>query len=107
MNQPEHTLVLTTLPAGHDALAFATRLVEERLAACVTILGEAQSVYRWEGRVTHDRERQLLVKTIASRVPALTARIAELHPSEVPEIVAVPIHGGLETYLRWVSEMTI
>ena len=107
MSQPDYLLILTTLPVDHDAPGFAARLVEDRLAACVTILGEVLSVYRWEGRITQDRERQVLIKTTAARAPALTARITELHPYRVPEIVAVPVQGGLEAYLRWVSEMTI
>ena len=107
MIQPDHVVILTTLPIDHDASAFASQLVEERLAACVTVLGEVQSVFRWEGRVTFERERQLVVKTTAARVPALTARMAQLHPYDVPEIISLPVHSGLTAYLRWVSDMTI
>lgn len=107
MTEPDHVVVLTTLPIDHDASAFAAQLVEERLAACVTVLGDVQSVFRWEGRVTSERERQLIVKTTGVRVPALTARMSELHPYDVPEIIVVPLQGGLPAYLRWVSEMTI
>lgn len=107
MTEPDHVVVLTTLPVDHDASAFAAQLVEERLAACVTVLGDVQSTFRWEGRVTCERERQLIVKTTAVRAPALTARICELHPYNVPELIVVPVQGGLPAYLRWVSEMTI
>lgn len=107
MTEPDHVVVLTTLPIDHDASTFASLLVEERLAACVTVLGEVQSVYRWEGRVTFERERQLIIKTTAPRVPALTARMTALHPYDVPEIITVSVQGGLPAYLRWVSEMTI
>ena len=107
MSEPELVLVLTTLPADHDARSLASTLVEERLAACATILGEVHSVYRWEGKVTSDRERQLLIKTAASRAPALVARIKALHPYTLPEIIVVPTRGGLDAYVRWVCEMTI
>ena len=107
MNQPEYLLVLTTLPADHDAGALATALVSERLAACVSVLGDMQSTYRWEGRVEQSAERQLLIKTTAARWPQLVERIRRLHPYDVPEIIAVPVHAGLPAYLRWVSEMTI
>ena len=107
MTEPDHVVVLTTLPIDHDASAFASRLVEEQLAACVTVLGEVLSVYRWEGRVMSERERQLMIKTTAARMPALTARMTELHPYDVPEILAMPVHRGLPAYLQWVSEMTI
>jgi periplasmic divalent cation tolerance protein len=107
VNQADYLLVLTTLPAGHDTAAFAQTLVSERLAACVSILGDAQSTYWWEGRVEQNPERQLLIKTTAARWPQLAQRIRDLHPYEVPEILAVPVHAGLPAYLGWVSEVTI
>ena len=107
MNQGEYLLVLTTLPADHDAEALAMALVSERLAACVSVLGDMQSTYWWEGRVERSPERQVLIKTTAARWPQLVERIGRLHPYGVPEIIAVPIHAGLPAYLRWVSEVTI
>jgi periplasmic divalent cation tolerance protein len=107
VTESECLLVLTTLPADHDAGAFAAALVTERLAACVSVLGMTDSTYSWEGRVERSRERQVLIKTTAARWPALADRIGQLHPYEVPELVAVPICAGLPTYLRWVSQSTI
>jgi periplasmic divalent cation tolerance protein len=106
VNTSECLLVLTTLPAAADAGAFATTLVEERLAACANILPEMESVYRWQGHVEHDRERQILIKTTAERFGALEVRIRQLHPHEVPELIAVPIVHGSERYLGWVRGMT-
>lgn len=103
---PDHLIVLTTLAADADAAAFATALVEERLAACVNILPEMTSVYRWKGEVARDAERQLLIKTSADRLDALRARIAALHPYEVPELIVLGVQDGSPAYLAWLSEST-
>ena len=84
-----------------DRLADA--LVGERLAACVTLLPGAQSVYRWEGRVERAEEVQLLVKTTRARFPALRERLVELHPYEVPELLALEAVDGLPAYLDWIT----
>ncbi len=73
-------LVWTTLGADADARTLAETLVNERLAACVTVQAPMDSVYRWRGSVEHERERQILIKTTTERVPALAARVRELHP---------------------------
>jgi periplasmic divalent cation tolerance protein len=100
-------MVFTTLPLDLDAAVFAATLVSERHAACVTVLGEADSTYTWQGRLERSRERQVLIKTAAARWPALVERIGQLHPYQVPEVIAVPISHGLPAYLRWVSDATI
>lgn len=99
-------LVLVTWPADKPAETLAHALVEHRLAACVSILPEMQSVYRWEGAVQQDAERQLLIKTTVDRLDALEARLAALHPYEVPEFLVVPIGGGSERYLAWLQQAT-
>jgi periplasmic divalent cation tolerance protein len=106
MDRPEHLLVLTTLPIGADATAFATTLVGERLAACVTIHEGAQSVYRWKGAIERDAERLVFIKTTSARWEALHARVRELHPYEVPELIAVPLVAGSPPYLAWLAEAT-
>ena len=103
---PEYVIVLTTLPADADGPAFGRTLVEERLAACVNLLPPMNSVYRWEGQVEHETERQVIVKTSRERVAALWDRIRELHPYEVPEFVVIPITDGSDAYLRWMGEST-
>ena len=100
-------IVLTTLPAGADALALARTLVTERLAACVNLLPEMTSVYRWEGAVSQDPERQLVIKTTGARVGALQARIRELHPYDVAEFVVLPVIDGSDAYLGWVRDSTV
>lgn len=106
MDNPEYVIVLTTLPPSHDAAAFARALVEERLAACVNIQAEMESVYRWQGRIEQDRERQVVIKTRAARIDALLGRVEELHPYDVPELLVIPILAGSERYLSWVSVAT-
>jgi len=102
----EYVLVLTTLPADADGDAFGRSLVEDRLAACVNLLPLMESVYRWEGRVEQESERQVVMKTSRERVDALWDRVRELHPYEVPEFIVIPITDGNDAYLRWVGEGT-
>lgn len=96
-------IVLCTFPAEGDAAALARTLVDERLAACVNVLPAMQSIYRWEGAVEEAAERQLVIKTTAARVEALQARLHALHPYDVPEFLVLPVTGGSEGYLRWLS----
>jgi periplasmic divalent cation tolerance protein len=102
----EHLLVLTNLPDREAALSLAHALVERRLAACVNVLAECTSVYRWQGAIENAAEVPVLIKTAAARYEALEQAIRELHPYELPEIVAVPIQGGLPGYLQWVAAET-
>ncbi|HEY7059069.1 MAG TPA: divalent-cation tolerance protein CutA [Vicinamibacterales bacterium] len=102
----EHVLVLTTLPVDADIAAFARSLVDERLAACVNVLPVMDSVYRWEGRVERESERQLIIKTTRERTETLWERVRELHPYEVPEFVVVSIVDGNDAYLRWIVDST-
>ena len=97
-------IVLTTIGLSADWRTFASQLVGERLAACVNILGEMDSVYRWQGQVEIERERQIVIKTTADRVPALQARVQELHDYELPEFIVLPLTGGSPPYLQWIRE---
>lgn len=106
MADTPNVLVLTTLPADADAPAFANTLVAERLAACVNVLAPMESIYRWEGEVQRDAERQLIMKTARAKVDALWQRVRELHPYDVPEFVVLPIVDGSDAYLRWLGDST-
>jgi periplasmic divalent cation tolerance protein len=97
---------MSTLPADADASALARALVEERLAACVNLLPPMESVFRWDGKVDRESERQLLIKTTRDRVAALWERIRELHPYDVPEFIVLPIVDGNAAYLKWIAEST-
>jgi periplasmic divalent cation tolerance protein len=102
----EYVLVLTTLPPDADAAAFARRIVEARLAACVNLLPIMESVYRWEGSIEQETERQIVIKTTRERVVALWERVRELHPYDVPEFLVLPVADGNDAYLRWVADCT-
>ena len=97
-------VVLTTLGAGADAAAFARTLVEERLAACVNVIGPVTSIYRWNGKVEQDAEQQLVIKTTIARLEALEARVKALHPYDVPEFLVLRAVGGSDAYLAWVRD---
>ena len=99
-------VVWTTLGSTADGHGIASMLVNERLAACVNVLPEMESIYRWKGQVETVHERQLVIKTTAGRVPALKARVHELHDYDVPEFIVTPIVDGSEAYLDWIREST-
>ena len=94
------------MPADDRGEAIARALVDERLAACVNVLGPMTSFYRWHGAVERDVERQLLIKTTRGRVAALQARLIELHPYDLPEFVVLPVSEGGPAYLDWVRNET-
>ena len=104
MSESDYVIVLVTMPADGEALRFATTLIEDRLAACVNVQSEMQSVYRWQGQIEQGFERQIVIKTTADLVPRLRERVKSLHPYDVPEFLVVPVTGGSEDYLKWVKE---
>jgi len=99
-------VVLTSLPVEADAEAFGETLVKERLAACVSVGAPMTSIYTWKGAIESGLERQVLVKTVRDKVPMLKARLAALHPYDVPELLVLPVAEGGEAYLAWVRECT-
>jgi periplasmic divalent cation tolerance protein len=99
-------LVLTTWPADQDPRALADPLVTERLAACVNILPAMDSVYRWQGRVQHDREHQVFIKTTVAMLRRVHDRVRDLHPYDVPEFVVVNPVAGAASYLDWIAAST-
>lgn len=96
-------LLYTTWPDAAAAAAAARTLVEERLAACINILGPVASVYRWQGAIEAADEVVVLLKTTQGRVAALKAALPTVHPYEVPELLVLPIADGLPPYLAWVA----
>jgi periplasmic divalent cation tolerance protein len=95
--------IITNLPDSEAAFNLARTLVQRRLAACVNVLSPATSFYRWEGREEQAHEVPVLIKTTAERYRAVEAAIRELHPYELPEILALPVTAGLEAYMGWVE----
>jgi len=96
---------LTTLPVDRDADKLARVLVEERLAACVSVLPPMRSTYAWEGAIQNADEQQIVIKTVGSRLEALQARVRQLHPYTVPEFLVVAVEGSRD-YLAWLSQST-
>src|SRR5438876_358939 len=99
-------IVLTTAPDDERAEAWGRALVEERLAACVNVHAPMISLYRWKGVVERDAERQVVIKTTRERVPAVRARLCELHSYELPEFVVLAVEDGSDEYIKWVVEQT-
>lgn len=99
-------LVLTTLPSSEEARSFVQRLVEKRLVACGTVVDNVTSVYRWEGAVETATEAQVILKTQRARWDDLREAVEQLHPYDVPELLALPIETGLQAYLDWVGSET-
>ena len=77
--------------------------MESKLAACVNILAPCESVYRWQGKVERETETPLLIKTTRANLDATIAAARKAHPFEVPELIALPVIGGLAEYLKWVE----
>jgi len=102
----EIVIVLTNLPDRAAAVHLAQELVARRLAACVNVLAECTSVYRWKGGIENAAEVPVLIKTRAERYAEVEATIRSLHPYELPEIIAVPVRHGFDEYLQWVADET-
>jgi periplasmic divalent cation tolerance protein len=100
----EVLLVLTNLPDRNSAQNIAHKLIENQAAACVNMLAECSSVYRWQGKVESASEIPLLIKTTRSAYPRVEELIRMYHPYELPEIIAVSVAAGLPAYLEWVSQ---
>lgn len=100
-------IVFSTFPDADGARTAAARLVEDGLAACVSLLPGMTSVYRWQGRIEETRETLLMIKTTEQVYPRLEQALKACHPYELPEILAVGIDAGLPAYLDWVAQETV
>ena len=101
METAQTLLILTNLPDEASAHRLAARLVDDRLAACVSIMAPCTSVYRWQGAVETAQEWPLMIKTAAARLPALKETLVRMHPYELPELIALPVVDALPGYLGW------
>jgi periplasmic divalent cation tolerance protein len=98
--------VITTVASAEEARRIAAALVEERLAACVQIVGPIESIYRWQGKVETATEWQCWIKTRRQHYDRVEAAVRRLHSYQLPEILAMPIIAGSEAYLKWLSDET-
>lgn len=101
-----HCVVLVTVPDREQGKRIAEALVGERLAACANLVPGLLSTYRWQGKIEQEPEELLIIKTRAALAERLTARVRELHPYQVPEIIALPVAAGSQDYLDWVTQET-
>jgi|SRR5579863_1171307 periplasmic divalent cation tolerance protein len=97
-------IVLSTAGSEDEARRIASHLVEHQLAACVNIVPQIESIYRWQGKVESSREWLLLIKTTAGRFADVRDAIRELHSYDLPECVAVNIEDGSAEYLKWITD---
>ncbi|HEX4032179.1 MAG TPA: divalent-cation tolerance protein CutA [Terracidiphilus sp.] len=98
---PQARIVLTTASSHDEAARLAAALVEERLAACATLIPSVESIYRWEGQIESSTETLLLIKTAPDQLAALEARLHELHSYQVPEFLVLDVESGSHAYLDW------
>jgi periplasmic divalent cation tolerance protein len=97
-------IVLTTAASEEEAHKIARHLVERRLAACVNVVPQIASIYRWQGEVEEAREWLLIVKTTSAAFGEVRQAIAELHSYDVPECICLAVEDGSATYLEWIAE---
>ncbi len=97
-------IVLSTAGSEEEARKIARHLVEHKLAACVNIVPQIESIYRWQGKVESSREWLLLIKTTAEKFSPVRDAITELHSYDLPECVAISIEDGSAAYLNWLTD---
>lgn len=97
-------IVITTVVSAEEATRIGHALVEERLAACATLLPQIHSIYRWHDQIETSAETLLLLKTTLDQLPALEIRLRELHTYQTPEFLVLPVESGSHAYLDWLQE---
>ena len=103
MIKSDAVVILITVPTRDEAQMISQLLVGERKAACVNIVSQIDSIFWWEGKIDSEKECILVVKTKASLLDEVTKMIKQAHSYEVPEVIAMPIIGGNEDYLKWLN----
>jgi periplasmic divalent cation tolerance protein len=106
MPHSDAVLILTTVATLDEAVALIRALLERRLIACGSLVAGSRSLYRWEGKIADGPEVIVLLKTRSARIEAIEVAFGELHPYKLPELLALPVIGGLEKYLDWINDET-
>ena len=104
INPDNYHIILNTCPDMDVAKKLATLLVQGKMAACINIIPGLTSIYEWEGKLETGTECLLVIKSTKERYPELEKMIHDNHPYELPEIITVPVTGGLSNYLGWVGQ---
>lgn len=100
----DKVVILVTAASRQECRKIARHLVEEKLAACVNITPTVESVYRWEGKVTAEKEFLLVIKSSRELFAEIKAEISKIHSYHTPEIICLPIIDGSRNYLQWVAD---
>lgn len=103
----EAVLIISNFPDQKTATLLAEALMEQRLAACVNVLSPCVSIYRWQGKIESAGEVPVLIKTRKQHYDRVEQLIKMMHPYELPEVIMVPITGGLPAYLQWIADTTL
>jgi periplasmic divalent cation tolerance protein len=106
MNETDAMVVLTTVASADEAERLVRALLERRLVACGTILPAARSLYRWNDAIADESEFVVMLKTSGARLAEVQHAFEALHSYKVPELLALPVSGGLQKYLEWISAET-
>ena len=106
MPHTDAIVVLTTVASDEEGVRLVRALLERRLIACGTLVPGARSLYRWQGKISDEREVVVILKTRSARLESLQTAFGELHPYKVPELLALPVSAGLPKYLDWISGET-
>jgi periplasmic divalent cation tolerance protein len=106
MPHTDALLVLTTVATADEAVKLVRALLDKRLIACGTMLPGARSLYRWEGKVADEQEVVVLLKTRSARLELIETAFGEIHPYKLPELLAIPVTGGLAKYIEWLNDET-
>ena len=104
MDEIKYIMIFVTASDPDEAREISLTLVEEKFVACANTLGSVNSLYWWNGQIENTDEQLIVLKTLASHLDAVIARVKALHSYEVPEILAMPIIGGNPEYLKWIEE---
>jgi len=99
-------IVYSTVDKIQGARRIARILVEEKLVACVNIIPKIESIYRWKGKIENSNECVIIAKTVDKNVKKVITKIKDLHPYELPDIIVLPIIGGLKEYLKYIADET-
>ena len=107
MPKDNYIIVFNTCDTAENASSIAEILINKKLAACVNIVDNIESVYQWQGKIEHSKEKLLIIKTRQSLLLEVQNAIKEMHNYELPEIIAVPICSGEQNYLNWIHSATL
>ena len=99
----KYHIAVTTCPTLEIATQLANDVIEQQLAACVNIIPAIKSVYKWKGKIEHDNESLLIIKTMKQQLASLEKLVLKLHPYETPEFISMPIESGSKAYLDWIT----